>query len=93
MSKKDITVVELGTTVAPVSISGTSARSAALTTGMVRLQPTVDGYIKFGDSNVTATTSDAFVFGGGCYDLAYTGTNVAMITSGATGTLNITNLI
>ncbi len=93
MALLNITVPRLSVAVAPISISGTTARSAALTTGLIRIYSTVDCFIKFGDSTVTATTSDHFIAGGAIYDLNHKTTNFAAITSGGTGTIYASELV
>ena len=93
MSINSVTIPKLGSTVPAVSLSGSTNRSGALSSGVVRLQPTVDCYVKFGNSTVTAATTDHFLFGGGCYDFHYSDSYIAAITSGATGTLNISELV
>lgn len=94
MAKSNITIPQLGAVLAAVSMSGTTARSAALTTGIVRLTPSADCFVKFGSSSVTAATTDHFLVGGMPYDFEYgTSTNVAVITSGGTGTLYISELV
>jgi hypothetical protein len=93
MAISGLTVPKLGTVVAPISISGTTARSAAISTGLIRIYASTDCFIKFGDSSVTATTSDHFLLGGSVYDLSYSGTNFAAITSGSTGTIYASELV
>jgi hypothetical protein len=92
MSKINITVPSFSAVVAPVSISGTTARSTTLSSGIARLQPTVDCFAVFGNSSVVATTSGHFLGAGKVYDIAYDGTNVAFITSGGTGSVYISEL-
>lgn len=78
-----------------VTVTGTTARSSAVG-GMVKvveLTPTVDMFIKMGDSTVNATTSDIFIAAGVVYDFHMKGnTHIAAIRSSTSGTLYITEL-
>lgn len=86
-----------------VSLSNTTAKSTALGTGIVRLYSTVDVFIKFGDSTVTAATTDMFL-PGGTIEYFNAGTvlsgastvpktpYIAGILSSGTGTLYITTM-
>ena len=94
MALSNITVPKLYAPVAALSISGTTARSAAISTGLIRVTPTTDCFILFGDGTVEATTSTGnFLQAGSVYDLSYAGTNFAVITSGGTGTVYASELI
>lgn len=92
MAKLNITVPELFAPVATLAVSGTAARSAAITSGILRVQPAVDCFILFGNGTVTATTSSHYLAAGRIYDLAYSGTNCSIITSGGTGNVYLSEL-
>ena len=76
-----------------VSISGTSAQSAAITTGIAVVTPTVDCFFRQG-SNPTALSNgtDQLLLGGNTYRISgiTSGNELAFITTGATGTVYIT---
>ena len=81
-----------------IAVSATSARNTAAfaaDTKVVSLYADVDVYVKFGDSSVTATTSDHFFPKGLYYDLSIgaerTGhdTHVAVLRASADGNLYV----
>ena len=86
----------VGTT-GKISITGTSAR-VALPSGVghedvLRLASTTDCYIKFGDSTVEATTSDAlFTAGVELFKVPAAATHVAAIQVSASGVMTVTEL-
>lgn len=47
-----------------IAVSGTTARSAALGSKLVRVTCDVDCFIEFGDATVEATTTDTLIRGG-----------------------------
>lgn len=75
-----------------VSISGTSAQSAAITTGSAVVTPTVDCFFR-ADSNPTALSNgtDHILLGGNQYRIfgITSGHKLAFITTGATGFVHI----
>lgn len=53
------------------SVTGTTARTtSAIASNVVELAPSVDMHIKFGDSDIEATTSDPKIKGGVVYTYA-----------------------
>ena len=79
-----------------VTVTGTTARTAAdfdVDTLAVELTPTEDMYIKFGDSTVTATSSDVLIKSGIVYVYAINGNDrLAAIRVSTNGTLYVTEL-
>lgn len=79
-----------------ITVTGTTARSTpsfGSTTVSVELTPTVDMYVKFGDTSVVATTSDVRLNAGIVYTYKI-GTNVrvAAIRDSSSGSLYVTEL-
>ena len=76
-----------------VSISGTTAKSAALTVGDYYVKASTDCFIKQGATSVTAATTNFPLFSGEelvvRVDNATNNGYIAAITSGATGSLYI----
>lgn len=83
--------VAVGGSCQAVSISGTSAQSAAITAALVHITPTVDVFVREGaDPTALATGVDELLLAGITQSKRITsGNKLAFKTSGATGTVYI----
>ena len=92
----NITVPKLGRLLAPLAVSSTTARSAAIAADftIIRVTSTVDGFILFGTSAVESTsTTGHFMSAYSPYDYQREGTNFAFISTGASGTVYSSELL
>ena len=79
-----------------VSLSTTTATSAALTQGYYRVVSTIDCFLKQGGSTITAATTDNWVPAGVIMNIvsdATKGLYVAGITAAGTGTLYLSKVL
>jgi len=90
--------MQIGVALTPVSVSGTSAQSAAISGGsgpyeLIRLVSTTNCHVEFG-TNPTATTNSAYLPAGVVeYFKVNTGEKVAAIQNSSSGTLHIARMV